>query len=314
MLSTKGAHTIRSWLASLVPELCPRCHGPTARGFCAACARDFGRVADPCLVCGLPRPVASCPRRAGGWHVDALIAPYLYSAPLDRQVQALKFGGVRALGRALGLLLAAELERRHVAADALIPVPLHRARLRTRGYNQAAEIARMLAAELEMPLHMHGIRRVRASAAQTTLELADRRANVAGAFIVERSFAGLRVALVDDVITTGATVNALAAVVRSAGASTVSAWAIARTPELARGGTHDRAACSDAVEIVENDSAKHGCAEPGVVEERPKTTLGRARPDQNLLINAEGRRGTEPRVVPNPELRAATHEHEASEQ
>jgi ComF family protein len=148
-------------------------------------------------------------------------------------VQALKFHGVRALGRAFGLLLAYELERRNVSVDALIPVPLHASRLRERSYNQAAEIARVVAAELDIPLHVHGACRVRATAAQTTLDVADRNLNVAGAFVVEKDYTGRRVALIDDVITTGATVNALAAAVRLAGAAAVSAWAIARTPELA---------------------------------------------------------------------------------
>jgi ComF family protein len=263
----------------------------------------------------LPRPVAHCPKRRAAWQIDALVAPYSYSWPLDRQVQALKFDGKRALGRALGLLLTAEVRRRREAADALIPVPLHPARLRERGYNQAAEIARTVAAELGIPLHVHGIRRRKATASQSTLRLAERRANVAGAFAVQRTYAGLRVALVDDVITTGATVNALAAAVRSAGAASVVAWAIARTLEQEKQSAGDaRAARSAAVEVVEQNAAEHGRADPGVVRECTKAFLGRAVLDENLLIDAQRRSGAEAAVVPGAELGASADEREARKQ
>jgi ComF family protein len=230
-------------------------------------------------------------------------------------VQALKFHGVRALGRAFGLLLTDELERRTASVDALIPVPLHSSRLRERGYNQAAEIARIPAARLRIPLHLRGIRRVRATAAQATLDLLDRNVNVAGAFMVEHDYTGLRVALVDDVITTGATVNALAAATRSSGAVSVSAWAIARTPELASaGGTQVRAACSALVEIVEQNSDEHCRTEPGIVQECLKASLALAAPDENLLMNAQRRSRGEPTVVPNAKLGASADEHKAHEQ
>ena len=262
---------IRSWLAALVPELCPRCRGPTARGFCTGCVLDFARVELPCLVCGLPCPVKRCPGLCGAWHVEALVAPFVYTAPLDGQLRALKFDGARALGRALGLLLAAELARRNETADALIPVPLHRARLRERGYNQAAEIARIVAVELGIPLHVHGARRDRATAAQATLRLGERGSNVAGAFTVERGYAELRVALVDDVVTTGATINALAAAVRAAGARTVVAWAIARTPEP----REQRATrASAAIEVIEKDPDEDRRTHPGIVRECAKASLG----------------------------------------
>jgi hypothetical protein len=110
----------------------------------------------------------------GSWHVAAIVAPYCYAPPLYHELYALKFNGARALGRALGLLLAAELDARGVRADLLVPVPLHAARLRARGYNQAAEIARTVSVELDIPLRVRGIRRRNPTTAQSTLRRAQR--------------------------------------------------------------------------------------------------------------------------------------------
>jgi ComF family protein len=113
-------------------------------------------------------------------------------------------------------------------ADIVIAVPLHRGRLVERGYNQALEIARPVASELGLPLWISGIRRKRATQPLAALGASARRVGVRGAFSVTRDLEGLNVAIVDDVITTGATVNALAATLRKAGAHRIEAWAVAR--------------------------------------------------------------------------------------
>lgn len=219
-------------LAALVPERCPRCRGPTRRGFCLGCAADFARIAAPCPVCALPQPVARCPKNLGAWHLRGIVAPYRYAPPLYRQLLALKFRGGRAFGRAFGLLLAPDIVRAGAEVDALIAVPLHPARLRERGYNQAGEIARILSAETGIAVISRAARRARPTMAQSTLRPLERRANVAGAFEAHASCRGLRIAVVDDVVTTAATVNALAAALLSAGAASVEAFAVARTLEL----------------------------------------------------------------------------------
>jgi ComF family protein len=216
-------------LHRLFVESCPSCAGETDGGFCPVCATDLARVIEPCPHCGLASPVARCPARTGSWLIDAVVAPFAYVAPLDHYVRALKYGGARSLGRAFGLLLAPAVAGQ--ALDALVPVPLHRARLRERGYNQAAEIGRALAHELGLPLLQRGIGRHGSSPSQIGQRAEQRRASVAGAFRVRRSFAGARVAIVDDVLTTGATVNALAAALRAAGATRCVVIAAARTPE-----------------------------------------------------------------------------------
>lgn len=170
-----------------------------------------------------------CPRAEAQWHVDAVLAPFAYAAPLDHYVQALKYRGTRTLGRALALLVAPSLGGLRAEIDTLVAVPLHGERRRERGYNQAQEIARALARELGLPALERGIVRRAATATQTRQGADERRASVAGAFRVARALTGRRIAIVDDVVTTGATVNALAAELRAAGAARCVVIAVART-------------------------------------------------------------------------------------
>ena len=218
-------------LGFLFREFCPACGGFSGAGFCAVCAGDLPRVADPCRRCGLARPVARCPRQSAPWLVEAVVAPFVYASPFDYHIQQLKYAGARAMGRALALRLAAAVRDAAVRIDLLIPVPLHPTRLLERGYNQAIEIARPLSRELAVPALLRGIERRRAGPSQTGHSAALRRASVADAFRVTRDLEGTHVAIVDDVITTGATVNALATALHAAGAARCVAIAAARTPE-----------------------------------------------------------------------------------
>jgi ComF family protein len=216
-------------------ESCPACGTASGRGFCAVCAAEFARVVNPCGRCGLTQPVAHCPRTQMIWDVDAVVAPFSYGPPLDHYLHALKYRGARSLGRAFALALEPALQRaRGLAFDCLVAVPLHRARRIERGYNQAQEIARTLARALRVPALERGITRRAAAAAQTRLSARERRAGVDHVFRVERDLAGRRIAIVDDVVTTGATANALAAELKAAGAAGCVVLAVARTPEPAQ--------------------------------------------------------------------------------
>jgi ComF family protein len=217
-------------IGNLFVESCPACDGPSDRGFCSVCAAAFDRVPNPCERCGLARPVSHCPLASGAWHVDAVLAPFSYGPPLDHYVHALKYRGARALGRALALLLVPTLPLLCRDADVIVAVPLHRTRRCERGYNQAQEIARALARELRLRALTRGVERRTATPMQTGQGAQDRRASVANAFRVTRDFTGRRVVIVDDVVTTGATVNALAAELRAAGAARCIVVAVARTP------------------------------------------------------------------------------------
>ncbi|MGI9329410.1 MAG: ComF family protein [Gammaproteobacteria bacterium] len=170
--------------------------------------------------------------------IDQLRAGLVYEYPVDALVIVAKFQARREVARALGELLVAALARQSpcaLSADIVVPVPLHPARLGSRGYNQALEIARPVAAALNLPLLKRLCRRSRNTAAQSALPGCDRRKNLAAAFRVRGSAAGTRVLIVDDVVTTGHTLSSLALSLRCAGAAQVTACCAARVvPDQAR--------------------------------------------------------------------------------
>ena len=201
----------------LAPPQCVLCDQPGLIGpidLCAACLAD------------LPRAAPGGSFRAESF--ELVCCPWSFEFPVDSLVRALKFRGERCHARILGTLLARE--RRRAAAplpDLVVPVPLHPLRLRERGYNQAAELARFAARELSLPLDCTALRRTRATCEQTGLRSGARVANVSGAFAVTRPLRGLRLALVDDVVTTGSTVGAAFAALEAAGAGSVELWVAA---------------------------------------------------------------------------------------
>jgi ComF family protein len=152
-----------------------------------------------------------------------------YAPPIDHFVRSLKFNHDLGLAALLGTELA-RVAGQTPRPDLIVPVPLHGSRLRSRGYNQALEIARVVARGLGLPLDAHGLVRRRATSAQSDLPLAARRRNVRGAFAVRArtNYRDLRIALVDDVMTSGSTVDAAARALRTAGAARVDVWVVAR--------------------------------------------------------------------------------------
>ena len=158
------------------------------------------------------------------------VAPFEYRFPVDRLVQRFKFAGDLAIGHWLSMRLAASA-RVACRPDVLVPVPVTHARLRERGFNQAAQIARTVSRELGIPASLRVLDRVRDAPAQSALGRRARRANLRGAFACRRRLDGRHVALVDDVVTTGATAEAASRALKRAGAVRVDVWAIARTPD-----------------------------------------------------------------------------------
>ena len=220
---------LAGWVQALCPESCPRCSFESAQGFCASCRREFLRVPSPCPRCALPMPCAPCPANSRRWQLDRIRAPFVYTQPLKQFLLQLKFSRQRLLGVALGQLLAGELAATSFDCDTLAVVPLHRRRLVARSFNQADEIARPVAARFGLRMLAAELKRQVDSAPQSTLKRGERFRGLEQAFAVDAGIEGLRIAIADDVITTGATVNSLAAALRAAGAAHVEAVAVART-------------------------------------------------------------------------------------
>ena len=213
----------------LYPPVCVLCGAPGHDGIdlCAACRAELTAPVRRCPSCAaiLPRgadgPCGACLRRPPVF--DAAYAALSYRPPIDRLVTGLKFHGRLAMAGLFGELMAADLSGRE-PPDLIIPVPLHPKRLRERGFNQAREIARPLARRLGVPLAPQAATRIRATPPQTELDARARKRNVRGAFAATEDVAGRRIALVDDVMTIGATLDELAKAMKRAGAARVEVW------------------------------------------------------------------------------------------
>ena len=214
---------------------CVLCGAVHVDEVCVACDRSLQRVCDACPVCALPgtgsQRCGACLAHEPAY--DAALAAFAYRFPLERLVHRFKYAGDLAVGRWLALQLAAHVEATP-RVDAIVVPPATRARLRERGFNPAAELAKVVAARCGTRLHLDMVRRKREQAPQAGLARRERLANLRGAFGCDAALHGMRVAIVDDVMTTGATAEAVAAVLKRAGASHVRVWALARTPEPGR--------------------------------------------------------------------------------
>jgi ComF family protein len=222
----------------LLPPTCVLCGAPGLSGvdLCPGCAADLPRNRVHCARCALPLGGAAgdalcgaCQRRPPPY--DRCRAPLRYEGAVPALVSMAKFRGrlnaLRVLGRVLGESLAPLPGE---CPEVLLPVPLHPRRLRERGYNQAHELAREVGRVLAIPVSPGFLERHIATAPQAGLDERARRRNVRGAFAVRGTLPFRRVAIVDDVVTTGSTVAELARVLRAAGAVQVEVWAVARTP------------------------------------------------------------------------------------
>jgi len=222
---------MRNFLAPLFGGTCFLCRGAAPGILCTACDADLPRLAPPrCPRCALESPrgelCGRCLSEAPRY--DATVAALAYEFPADALVHALKFRGELALAGLLGQLLLEKIEALEI--DCVMPVPLSAARLRERGYNHAAEIARHLARRSSnLTLDVALCERTRDTPPQMELPFAERQRNVRGAFRCTRSLARQTVAVVDDVMTTGATLNEVASVLKTAGAARVVNWVVART-------------------------------------------------------------------------------------
>ena len=240
----EGGSLLDRLVHALLPAPCLGCGRPLPAagaplGLCAACRALLAPLPrEACAVCA--RPLAAhalpedyrcgaCRQRPPGF--DRLLALWSYRPPLDAVVRGLKFGRLDYLGRHLATVLFEAMGERLAGFDRVVPVPLHWRRRLSRGYNQAERIARPLARRLGIPFAPLLSRR-RATPPQSLLGREERLANLRKAFRAPRPrrVQGLRILLVDDVATTGATLDAAARALKNAGAAAVTALVAGRTP------------------------------------------------------------------------------------
>jgi ComF family protein len=235
MHALSAARLFRTWFGGL-PSQCAVCHAWPARTLCDACVTRFAQPAPRCRTCALRVPAGvsqcgACVRHPP--RLDTCLAACDYAWPWTDCIARFKFQGEAGWATPLATLMRATpwAEPALEAAELVLPMPLHAQRLRGRGFNQALELARRLT-----PRHCDAtlLLRVRDTASQAGLARAQRLRNLRGAFALEplrrAEVGGRRVLLVDDVMTTGASLDAAAQVLREAGARHVDALVLARTP------------------------------------------------------------------------------------
>lgn len=216
----------------LFPQQCLGCgrEGPL---LCDSCSRLLPRIEFlVCPGCGRASPggalCAAC--KNGRTRIDGIRAPYRFEGVVRRAVHELKYHNLRALAAPLAGLMRDYLDDNPLPADILVPVPLHKKRLRDRGYNQAGLLARELGKLTGTPVSLDGLVRTRTAVPQArAATVAERRSNVAGVFACQDTgLRNKRVLLIDDVATTGATLDACAGALKAAGAVSVRALVLAR--------------------------------------------------------------------------------------
>lgn len=236
-LGTSLSNSIRHILANCLNygqrALTPGCLlcGDNSDGamVCAACDADLPRIGrECCAVCALPLPgggtCGACLSDPPAF--DHVRAAFAYAFPVDGLVQALKYRGQLAIAPLFGMALAQALDE---TPDVLIAMPLSPGRLRERGFNQAHEIARHVAKACRLPIEAQACRRISETPPQAALPYKERAKNVRNAFVCDIDLTGRHAAVVDDVMTTGATLNELAKKLKQAGAARVTGLVAART-------------------------------------------------------------------------------------
>ncbi len=221
------------------PSLCAVCRAWCEGGLCADCVARFAAPRPRCLRCGLGLGIeaascGSCQPDPPPFERCVCVADYGF--PWDQLVAGMKFRRQPEAARWLAPLLAQAVRRAQAPLPALVlPVPLPPGRLASRGHNQAWELARHTAAELQLPVRHDLLQRPLDTTEQAGLQRAERQRNLRGAFMVDPrqrgALQGLAVALVDDVMTTGSTAREASATLIRAGAAAVQVWVLARTPD-----------------------------------------------------------------------------------
>lgn len=212
-----------------IPQCCIICNAHCTSGLCPGCEADLPRNRPCCPRCARP---ASRPERCAHCKQSSPIqlarVPLRYEFPIDALIHRFKYAGDCRLAVPLGRLMAASIDTVAPLPEVLIPVPLHRRRLMQRGFNQAIELGAVIAAELGLRLDYKSYTRSLATAPQASLDHRQRRQNLKDAFMQTRGTSYEHIAILDDIITTGATVMELARLARRTGTLRIETWALAR--------------------------------------------------------------------------------------
>jgi len=222
----------RDALQFLLPTSCILCSGSTLEGLCLCpgCLNDLPAITTSCSICALPVGTpgicGQCLQQRPAF--DAITSLFLYESTVSHLVQQLKYGHRFEVARLFATQLFELVQPTDLQPDLLVSVPLHYARLRQRGYNQAWEIARRLSKLSGIPASHDLCKRVRATPSQTGLTAKQRRHNLRDAFRVTGNVKGMHIAIIDDVMTTGSTLQAIAEVLKRNGAKRVTGLVVAR--------------------------------------------------------------------------------------
>lgn len=224
----------RHVLDIFIPPCCVVCN-KVETWLCDSCAQEIPLFDAPiCPRCGRPEAAGQLCRvcQRTPLRVNPIRSAFLFEDHIRDIIHALKYRGAREIPFTLGKRMAEAWHFHALHSAVIIPVPLHPDREIKRGYNQAAIIARALSREVQIPVVEHALVRVRNTASQTKLNRQERHKNVSGAFACTDTtmLIDKRVTLVDDVATTGATLEACAAVLLASGVESVNAFTLARAP------------------------------------------------------------------------------------
>jgi len=224
--------------AVIYPKICLQCNDTGHNGIdlCQRCLQRLPWVEYACGSCALPLPsddaavCGACSNRE--LYFDHASTPFQFDGLIRDAIYQFKFNQKLNQGKLLAGLLLRHIEEKQLEIpDLIIPVPLHKKRMRRRGYNQALEIARIVSKDLGSELDYDAVYRNRDTSVQMDLPAKQRHKNVQGAFSIKESSISLKnkhVCILDDVMTTGNTVNEMAKCLRMAGAERVGVWCVAR--------------------------------------------------------------------------------------
>ncbi len=222
-----------------MPFYCVICENVSDQSFmlCSYCEQDLPILTNKCLQCASFFYVKGAAVKCGDClktppSFDATYPLFKYQPPINQLIIQLKFYHQLVVAQLFGTLLVRRIQtewyREKPLPDVIIPVPLHQTRLKERGFNQALEIARPIARRLHIPLDFLGTKRIKPTLPQSQLASHQRRQNIQDAFVSNRCYKGLSIAVVDDVMTTGETLRAFCRLLKDHGAKNIDIWCCAR--------------------------------------------------------------------------------------